>query len=392
MKKLTLKKETINILFYMIGIFFINRFFNYEILNKNQILQKIYINFSRVIFLFILGYWLKSKIYKKDLKLLILMSIYFILILITTIVNNGSIRSIIMVSYPIIGTILLISIGIHKNEDLLIIAFSWLFYSLIMINFFDTILFKDTSSQYSTSYYFLGGKNQLAIPFSVGFCFIKIYYEKYRTSKLKFFLISYFIIIILTGIIIKSGTCIVSLILLLGLSYFKWLKKILTPFNFFIGYLTLFIGIIIFKIQNYFKFLIVDILHKDITFTRRTIIWEKVLEKIKEKPLLGYGMNIDTNYFQIKAIYPDKEVLENLSAHNQILHHLYETGIITTMVLALIYFYCCYNNKNNKNFIYFFYTIVVICITWLTEATGIYAIIAILTFCYYSNRIRRNKD
>lgn len=388
MKKLTLKKETINILFYIIGIFFINRFFNYEILNKNQILKQIYINFSRLIFLFILGYWLKSKIYKKDLKLLILMSIYFTLILITTIVNNGSIRSIIMVCYPIIGTILLISIGIHKNETSLIIAFAYLFYGLVIINFFDTILFKDTSSQYSTSYYFLGGKNQLAIPFSVGFCFIKIYYEKYRTSKLKFFLINYFIIILLTGIITKSGTCIISLMVLLGLSYFKWLKKILTPLNFFIGYLIFTIGIVIFKIQNYFKFLIVEILHKDITFTRRTIIWEKVLEKIKEKPLFGYGMHVDTDYFQITAIYPEGEVLENLSAHNQILHHLYETGIITTIVLALIYFYCCYNNKNNKNFTCFFNTIVVICITWLTEATGIYAIIFMLTFCYYSKYIK----
>lgn len=387
MKKIVLKKEIKYILLYMIAFFFINRFFDYEIFKKIQILKLVYTNFSRLVFIFIIVYWLKSKIYKKDLKLLMLLSVYFVLILGTTIINNGSIRSVIMISYPIIGTILLFSIGVHKNKESLIKAFVWLFYILVIINFLDAILFKDLSSEYSTNYFFLAGKNQLAVSFAVGFSFIKIYYEKNKTKKRRFLLISYLIIISLTAIFSKSGTCIISIALLLGLNYFSFLKKITTPFNIFIGYLIFFIGIIIFQIQNYFKFLIVDILHKDITFTYRTIIWEKALEEIKKFPLFGHGVHQDINYFQVKLFYSGGEFLHNFTAHNQIIQHLYEFGILTTLVLIYIYFFCCFRKNKNKNFIYIFNTIIVIFITCFAEVIGIYAILVMLAFCYYSKEI-----
>lgn len=80
-----------------------------------------------------------------------------------------------------------------------------------------------------------------------------------------------------------------------------------------------FFGIIIFKIQNYFSFIIVDILHKDLTFSGRTKIWDLAIEYIAQKPLLGYGFEnimIRINKFGISHI------------HNMILQLLYQVGII----------------------------------------------------------------
>lgn len=387
MKKVVKKKEIKYILIYMLAIFFINRFFDYEILKKIPNLKLIYTNFSRIVFIFIIVYWLKNKIYKKDINLLILLSIYFILMLGTTIINKGSIRVVFMRIYPILGTVLLFNIGIHKNKESSIKAFTWLFYILVVINFLDAILFKDLSSEYSTMYFFLGGKNQLAVSLAVGFSFIKIYYEKNKTKKRKALLISYLVIIVLTAIVSKSGTCIISIALLFGLNYFNFLKKVTTPFNIFIGYSFFFIGVVIFQIQNYFKFLIVNILHKDITFTYRTIIWKKALEEIKKSPLLGHGLHQDINYFQVKLFYSGREFLHNFSAHNQIIQHLYEVGILTTLVLIFIYFFCCFRKNKAKNFTYIFNTIIVIFMTCFAEAIGIYAILVMLSFCYYSKEI-----
>lgn len=386
--KIKNKKDCFKILYYIILLFFINRFFQFELFQKCPFFHKIYINFSRISFLIILILWLKNKKNFKDIKLLLLISIYFVLVLMLTILNSGNVRSFIMMSYPIIGTILLICLGIHKNIDLLLESFVYLFYGLIVINFFDAILFKDISSEYSTNYYFIGGKNQLAISFSVGFCFVKIYYEKYRTLKSKFILISYMWFVIMTAIISKSGTCIISVMILIILNYFSFVKKILKPFRFLFGYLIFLYGIIVLKVQNYFKFFIVDILHKDITFTHRTIIWEKALAEIRKSLFLGHGIHKNANYFQIEVVYPNGKFLQEFSAHNQIIQHLYENGVIVILILALLYFFCCRNRIKNKNFIYFFNTIIVILITWLSEAPGIYAMFIMLTFCYHSDYIK----
>lgn len=388
MKIHNLKKYS-EFLFYIISLFFINRFFQFELFQKISFLQQIYANISRISFLIIVIYFINNRIKKEDIKLLILILIYLFFILLTTVLNNGSIRSFVMISYPIIGTVLLICIGIRQNIDLLLKSFVYLFYGLITINFFDAVLFKDLSSEYSTNYYFIGGKNQLAISFAIGFCFVKIYYEKWKTKKSKIFFISYLCMITITSIISKSGTCIVSIIVLIILNYFKFLKKLINPFTFLCSYIFLWSGIIVFKIQNYFRFFIEDILHKDVTFTYRTVIWEKALREIKKCLLLGYGMHQDTNYFQLETVYPSCKFLKNYSGHNQIIQVLYESGILAIIFLIIFYIVCCFEKrKNNTSFIYFFNTVIIIFITWLAEAPGIYAMIIMLTFCYYSHYIK----
>ncbi|MFR3202482.1 MAG: O-antigen ligase family protein [[Clostridium] leptum] len=60
--------------------------------------------------------------------------------------------------------------------------------------------------------------------------------------------------------------------------------------NYLILNILLFFVIVIFRMQNLFAFLIEDILHKNLTLTGRTVIWDRTLELIGEKPILGHGV------------------------------------------------------------------------------------------------------
>lgn len=52
----------------------------------------------------------------------------------------------------------------------------------------------------------------------------------------------------------------------------------------------LFWGIVVFRLQNLFAFFIEGVLHKGLSFTGRTDIWDAAMESIMENPLLGLGL------------------------------------------------------------------------------------------------------
>lgn len=384
------KKYYFEFIFYFLLIFFISRFFNFEIFGKYPILKNIYKYCSQIFFLVITFCWIrKNSITRKDIKIMGLIIIYIFSMLISTIINNGDIRNIIMISYPLLGIVMLISIALKRNIFIFFKSYAYLFYILVLINLLDSVLFKDLSSQYSTSYFFIGGKNQLAIAFSVGLCFINIYLKGNKNFRARFMLYSYILIIIISSILSKSGTCIISILILILLNNFKILNKFLTPINFCIEYFIFSVGIIYFRIQYYFSFIICDILHKDLTFTHRTDIWEKAIKEILMKPFFGYGTHDNTNYFKILVQFPTEKIFKSYSAHNQIIQNLYEYGFIGLFIFILIYCVCTgFKVKKNRIFDYFFNTIIVIFITWFAEAPGIYAMFVMLILCYYSKDIK----
>ena len=94
----------------------------------------------------------------------------------------------------------------------------------------------------------------------------------------------------------------------------------------------MFFAIVIFRLQELFKFLIVDIFHKDITLTGRIYIWDYVMEFIKNKPILGYGIE------DLKTRYYKTSYMQSYHAHNQILEVLYKTGFIGFFILVYIFY------------------------------------------------------
>ena len=84
------------------------------------------------------------------------------------------------------------------------------------------------------------------------------------------------------------------------------------------------------------KFLMVDVLKKDVTLTGRLNIWQGVLQMVYEKPLLGHGlMDNPQNLFQDFGYNGGLFV----HAHSAYLQTLYDGGILTLLaVFALLVF------------------------------------------------------
>ena len=96
-----------------------------------------------------------------------------------------------------------------------------------------------------------------------------------------------------------------------------------------ITYLVAFFSIVIFRIQQAFSFIIKDVLHKNLTFTGRTYIWDKGLKFIKDRLIIGYGKeasSIRTQKFHNKFA---------VNCHNNILEELYQGGIL--LLIAYVY-------------------------------------------------------
>ena len=74
-------------------------------------------------------------------------------------------------------------------------------------------------------------------------------------------------------------------------------------------------------------YLVEDVLHKDMTFSGRAVIWESSILMIIQSPLLGYGwQDVDWNEFYINGVF----------AHNFILHVLLRGGGILLLCTIII--------------------------------------------------------
>lgn len=51
----------------------------------------------------------------------------------------------------------------------------------------------------------------------------------------------------------------------------------------------MFLLLVVLRITEKFSFIIVDVLHKDVTLSHRTVVWANALARIGERPWLGYG-------------------------------------------------------------------------------------------------------
>ncbi|MFB7142909.1 O-antigen ligase family protein, partial [Gottfriedia sp. NPDC056225] len=153
-------------------------------------------------------------------------------------------------------------------------------------------------------------------------------------------------------------------------------------------------SILFFRIQNVFKWLIVDFLHEDLTLDNRTLIWDNIFKDMSNHNIfLGSGiLGENTRNIPI-AIYNQYGYLlfGDLQAHNQLLSVLYWNGIMGLFLyLVIILFAGSKLTKcNRKVSMYFIAGTFLICLSMITElsANGNYFIIFVMCvyFCQPSN-------
>lgn len=77
---------------------------------------------------------------------------------------------------------------------------------------------------------------------------------------------------------------------------------------------------------------VVELVGEDTSFNGRTVIWNTAIDYIRRAPWLGYGVT-PNGEFMVYAYYH----IRPMPSHNQILHVLYEGGIVSLVCFVLIF-------------------------------------------------------
>ena len=293
---------------------------------------------SKVIFVLIVF----TVILLKNLKLTkfdFLIIAYTLIPLFFTFFNSkADIITAISTSLHLVFLILFFEYGIKFNKIKFVKSTFFLLYIYSLLNFISIIFFPDGiihgfKDEYGFEYsfiYFLGYDNHhlpfyaLAISIAV---LAKNYLKHYR-----FWLVSLLTIIGISVFIRWSATTLVFYCMVLAYLLLRGhiaLFKNVTLFQYFLLTIIFFFLFIIFRFQNYFEFIIVDILKKDLTFSGRTTLWDMGIQYIQQNYyFIGHGI-----LNQTQLMY---EFYGVSSPHCYFLTLVYEGGILAFIVLLYI--------------------------------------------------------
>ncbi len=197
---------------------------------------------------------------------------------------------------------------------------------LIILQLASIIIFPDgivdLNITHNQTIYLLGYDNATTITMTLGALFT--IYHSYRSTK-KYLSAPSLIAVIaasLSLILTWSATGVVAvalLILSISLLHFRKCHKTFNMKNYILLSLIAFLSMVILRLQNIFSIIIEGLLHKNLTFTGRTKIWDLALTAFSKKPLLGLGVNTNNVVYGIIGAF---------HAHSTFLNIMLEGGII----------------------------------------------------------------
>ncbi len=206
----------------------------------------------------------------------------------------------------------------------------------VFLNFISVILFSSHSNEIIM--YFLGIRVTFTYVMITAITagFLCIEYKKNNYIIPQFILVG---MVLFSLVKVWVATGLLSIVILLFMcvmvSSGSKLKKLINFRWIITAGIALNIAIVIFRIQNLFQFIIVDILQKDLTFTGRTALWNHALKLISKRFLIGYGVAT------MKIEVP--EMGENFSiyyGHSQLIQILIEGGIIGSLLFLGMLYIC----------------------------------------------------
>lgn len=263
----------------------------------------------------------------KPKKPIIFVIIWKLIALFTTIIYSGDILKCGYQSVVLITLVLYAEYFYEtKRIDVFLGKLNTIFNVYLTINFITYLLYPTGIYAEAHNLYFLGIRTRFT---EYAFAAIVTAISCYKCKKISKFSLVYTIIVCVLNIILPNiGTAYVGIIIAL-LSYIIlngiFLKKKNTKFGRYIvlGSLIATILIVFFRIQDIFSVIIVNLLHKDLTLTERTLIWDRTIPIIKSSHyILGNGYSNDGNFVLFgNGLW---------QAHNQLLQLLYEVGFIGT--------------------------------------------------------------
>ena len=312
--------------------------------------------------------------------------------LLTTIIGSENTYDYLRENFPQFAVCLLVYVYMIKNPDTLLSAIKvldiYIYLNLISILIFPNGMYQ---SGLYTENWLLGYKNpqiRIILPI-LTLSLISTYYKKRKFDFSNYTLIT---CSVLTFVFNRSSTGLIGILVFVVLFIlFKYnipswftLKTSLLLSGFF------FILIVIYNMQYLFAFIIEDFLHKDLTFTNRTIIWQRSLDFLNDKLLLGAGYMNAQEYGNIMQ----NEFFSH--PHNYYLYIILNGGIVLAIIILFGYILADKQIMNYKNTIpsnLILFSLFVLLIIGLTESlTSTVLLYPMLVFAMMLNRLERTKN
>lgn len=319
----------------------------YEILPKIDYIYKMLkvIGFIIITIIYVRSYVNKEGKIRIS-KLLLAMSTYQIICLVSTILNSGDILRFIGPSITTISMIMIAEILIES--EMLFITLKKInkyFRLCFVINVISIVLVDYLKILPGQDIYFLGIDNRWVFTYLpwITFEFVVALYEENKNKALKYFLCAEITLI-------YKWSASAMLCFLLWIIVFIDIKLCKQAVKIYILTVLANVTVIVFKIQNYFNNLLQNVLHKSLTLSGRTFLWDKILNDLVSFKYLGIGMQtieFDQNYFFTSNDY-QLQFLAVSHAHNSYMTVLYRSGICGLISYMIVWVLSLKKLKQNR--------------------------------------------
>lgn len=266
---------------------------------------------------------------------ILLLSIWYILL---TVFNHGSLNELLQKISYLVGPWLFFAIYGLSNPKLMFRACYVAFLAMVFMNLIGVIVtYKYGGFAPELGTYWLFGQRTYMRNILFPALFFSVINDRIRNTKCSFstlFLmvqnpIILFLVDSMTSLMLSL---LIDFVLILMLSGMKF-KKIVIPFA--ILNLVLDFAIVIVRKVEWISSFIINVLHRDLTFSGRAEIWDLVQEEISKSPLFGTGFhNIEDNGL---VLSPTKNVS---NAHNELLDVTYKGGFIALILFLFLVIKC----------------------------------------------------
>lgn len=317
-------------------------------------------------------------------KFLFAVFIYESMLLISTVINKGYYYGAVKYFFLIPALCMLIELMVKQSPCKLIKVLMCILGIECIINSVTILLFP--TGMYRTGEglgnvtrnWFLGYDNGHILYILPLACFAWIY-AAYRELKWRYKILG-LIACFGTVYVTWSAASVISatvFMLMFFVSELHLRSRLLRFRNLILVIIMAFLGIVFFRIQNNFAYIIQVVLGKDLTLTGRTLVWDRALTVFKENPIIGIG---------IKTRLYNSSLIGFVHPHSYFLRVLYESGVLGMVSLLIIIFMVGRSLSNSRNKYCYILTVTIFCflIVFLTESfDDMRMFFAVLTVSYH---------
>lgn len=273
----------------------------------------------------------------------VLLFLFFSVVQFSTWLNNGEFISQFNIACTWIFLFVGVSVLLTSHKTLPLIAISKIVLFLFVLNLVSIVVYPDAMyySETGMKNWFLGDKNCFVIYAIVGYVAALmdeiINTKKMVVSKLIFVLSFTQVLYVwsVTSIVVMVILALTTVAFHLHIKPFSFLSfKNIIILIIAINLLFIFIGIS----NSLFTDIVENVFHKDVTLSGRTLIWQYVLSRFPDAPLIGYGLE---EYIMTMVVWDG--LFYVVHAHNLFLHVL-SLGGISGVVLIIGFFAVCLKN------------------------------------------------